>query len=116
MLPISVIIPVYNGETVLGRCLEAVLAESWQADSEIIVVDDGSTDASRQVVGRFAGVTLIGGESRGAAAAINLGLQRARHEIVAQIDQDVIISKGWASVLQRVLVAGGPRLAAVQAI
>ena len=90
MPSVSVIIPVYNGAGSIARALQSVAAQSVPA-LEIIVVDDGSTDATRQSVESF--VTRVPiqyrlQEHRGAGAARNLGVALARGDWVAFLDAD----------------------------
>lgn len=85
---VSVVIPCYNAERVLGRALDSVLAQTRPAD-EIIVVDDGSSDGSAELVAaKYPQITLIRQENQGPAAARNAGLKRATGEFVAFLDAD----------------------------
>jgi len=99
---VSFVIPVYNGETWLVRTLDAILAQADGRPFEIIAVDDGSRDSSREILARYADaghVTVLAGEGRGAAAAINTGIRDAAHPIICQVDQDVILHPGWLTKL-----------------
>jgi GT2 family glycosyltransferase len=106
---VSVVIPVLNGEPWLARTVRAVLAQAGTRPFEVLLVDDGSRDASRAVAARLraedARVRLLDGARRGAAAALNLGTREARHEIVCQVDQDVEVSDGWLPPLLAALSA-----------
>jgi glycosyltransferase involved in cell wall biosynthesis len=84
----SVVIPVYNGERFLAEALESVFAQTLPP-YEVIVVDDGSTDASAEVAGRFP-VTLIRQENRGPGAARNAGVAQCTGEYLAFLDADDI--------------------------
>jgi glycosyltransferase involved in cell wall biosynthesis len=87
---VSIIIPVYNGASTLGRCLDAVL-KSALAPDECIVVDDRSTDDSADIARRY-GVRVIQAEGHGGPArARNLGASAARSEILLFIDADVSV-------------------------
>jgi glycosyltransferase involved in cell wall biosynthesis len=88
---ISVIVPVYNGEKFLPRCLEALFAADYRA-FEVIVVDDGSTDESANIA-RAGGAEVISSERRqsGPAAVRNLAAQRAKGEILLFVDSDVVV-------------------------
>jgi glycosyltransferase involved in cell wall biosynthesis len=89
---ISIIIPVYNGAALLGRCLEAVAASDYE-HYECIVVDDGSTDDSRAVASRFPVRLLeLDGGPRGPAYARNRGAGAAGGDILFFIDADVMIA------------------------
>jgi cellulose synthase/poly-beta-1,6-N-acetylglucosamine synthase-like glycosyltransferase len=115
---ISVVVPVRNGERWLGRTLEAVLADAGSRSIEILVVDDGSDDASRTIVEAFQArdsrVRLLDGERRGAAAAINTGIRAARHDLLLQIDQDVEVLPGWLPTLDAAL--DDPQVGAAQGV
>ncbi len=100
---VSFIIPVHNGERWLERCLAGVYAQADGRELEVIAIDDGSTDGSLAILERHAAegrLELVHGERRGAAAASNLGIARASHPVVCQVDQDVILERGW---MQRLL-------------
>ncbi len=84
----SIVIPVYEGAWCIGDALRSVLEQHPAAD-EVIVVDDGSTDALDEALAPFAGrFTLLRQEHRGVAAARNLGLSHATGEFVAVCDSD----------------------------
>lgn len=93
---ISVIIPIYNGEGVIADCLESLLNQNYPKNKyEIIVVDDGSTDNTVNVVSKFKGVKLIRQKHRGPAAARNLGVKKSKGNIVLFTDADCVPSKNW---------------------
>lgn len=111
---VSIVIPVYNRPQEISECLEALLHLHYPEERrEIIVIDDGSTDGTREVVGRYP-VRLIAREAnQGQAAARNLGVQRARGEIIAFIDSDCVAEPEWLTELvpyfqdQRLGLVGG---------
>lgn len=90
---VSVIVPVYNGAAFLGRCLETLLAQDVPV-SEILVVDDGSTDGSPDLVRPPARLLKTGGR-RGAGYARNLGARTASGEVLFFTDADVEVPPGW---------------------
>jgi glycosyltransferase involved in cell wall biosynthesis len=102
---LSVVLPVRNGARWLPQVLAAIVDECRDRPFEVLVVDDGSDDGSREAVSRCqsAGVRLVEGPRRGAAAAINVGVRLARFDRIAQIDQDVIVHPGWVRILGRAL-------------
>ena len=84
----SVVIPAFNAAATLARAIESVLAQSWPA-YEIIVIDDGSTDATAAVARQFGGaVRLIRQHNSGVAAARNAGAAAARGDWLAFLDAD----------------------------
>lgn len=84
---ISVMIPVYNGELFLAEAIRSVLAQTLPPD-EIIVVDDGSTDASAEIVRSFSRVQLVRREHSGLAATLNAGVRQAAGAYLAFLDAD----------------------------
>ena len=84
---VSVIIPVYNGARYLRAALESVFAQTYQP-FEVIVVDDGSVDESGVIARSFSDVRYIRQENQGVAAARNHGIEAARGEFFAFLDQD----------------------------
>jgi len=84
----SVVIPCYNRGRLLARAVESALAQTFKP-SEIIVVDDGSTDNSKAVCAGFGDrITFVYQANAGASAARNTGVERAAHEWVAFLDSD----------------------------
>jgi len=83
----SVVIPAFNSAATLARAIESVRAQTWPAH-EIIVVDDGSTDATAAVAGRFEDVRLLRQKNSGVAAARNAGAVAACGDWLAFLDAD----------------------------
>lgn len=83
---ISVIVPVYNVERYLRRCVDSILHQTYQ-DLEVLLVDDGSTDASGAICDEYAAqeerVTAVHQKNGGLSAARNAGLERHRERISA---------------------------------
>lgn len=90
---VSVLMPCYNAERWIGAALESVLAQTWPA-VEVIVVDDGSTDASLAVATRYVrrGVRVESQENRGAAAARNTALRLATGDFIQYLDADDLLA------------------------
>lgn len=89
---VSVLIPCYNAAPYVGATLQSVLAQTWRP-LEVIVVDDGSTDASAEIVASFAqhGVKLIRQANRGQTAALNTALAAATGQYIQYLDADDLI-------------------------
>ncbi|MBU3191228.1 glycosyltransferase [Clostridium bowmanii] len=94
-IKISVIIPVYNTQEYVRKCIESVLLQSLE-DIEIIIVDDGSTDNSLSIIKEYAGndkVILISKENEGQGAARNDALDVCSGKYIAFLDSDDYIEK-----------------------
>ncbi len=91
MYKVSIIIPVYNVETTLDRCIQSVLNQSLQ-DIEIILVDDGSPDKCPQLCDRYAkentGIKVIHKQNEGLGFARNTGIEVAEGEYIGFVDSD----------------------------
>jgi len=88
---ISVIIPSYNHEKFIERCVDSVLAQTYR-DWELIIIDDGSRDSSNAILAGYAArdprITHLQQENRGAHATINRGLALARGEFLTILNSD----------------------------
>ena len=88
---VSIIVPVYNAEKYLDRCLESILGQSYK-NIEVIVVDDGSTDRSRTMCKKYAErdsrVKLISQEKNGVLVARLRGISEAKGDFIAWTDAD----------------------------
>lgn len=88
---ISVIIPTHNYGAFIAEALESILRQDYPMDKiEIIVVDDGSTDNTREITHQYSGVTYVYEKHRGVAAARNTGMSLAVGEIITFLDADDI--------------------------
>jgi len=113
--PVSVLIPAYNEARTIGPCLEALLRAGYPREKlDIIVVDDGSTDATREVVGAHAGVRLLRRAHGGKVAALNAALENASNEVLLCIDADTLLRPGSISEIVRPLA--DPAVAAVTGV
>lgn len=97
-MKLSFIIPVYNVEKYIGRCLDSLISQNLdQSLYEIIVVNDGSPDRSAEIVERYAGkypnIFLVSQANQGVSAARNKGLAIARGEWILFVDPDDFIEK-----------------------
>lgn len=90
-IKVSVIIPVYNVQTYLARCLDSIINQTY-SNLEIIIVDDGSTDGSAQIAQEYAmkddRIKLISKDNGGLSSARNCGLNHANGNIISFIDSD----------------------------
>ncbi|HEX2104464.1 MAG TPA: glycosyltransferase [Solirubrobacteraceae bacterium] len=112
---VSVVVCSHNGAATLGECLDGLL-EVQYADMEVIVVDDGSSDATASIAALYP-FRLISTEPRGLSAARNRGLEAATGDIVAYIDDDARPDPHWLTYLAATFMAtdhagvGGPNIA-----
>lgn len=94
-MKVSVIVPVFNAMRYIDKCIDALLSQTYQHDNyEIIVVDDGSIDGTKEIVKRFP-VRYIWQPNRGPAAARNHGAKEAAGEIIIFTDADCIPVANW---------------------
>ena len=88
---VSIIIPCWNAEDYVGEAIESALAQTY-ANVEVIVIDDGSTDGSLEVIRSFGDrVRWETGPNRGACAARNRGLELSRGELIQFLDSDDLL-------------------------
>lgn len=95
---ISIIIPVYNVEKYLHRCLDSVINQSY-SNLEILLIDDGSTDSSLQICNEYASrdarIKVIHQENMGLAGARNTGIRNVNSSYFASIDSDDYVDKDF---------------------
>jgi glycosyltransferase involved in cell wall biosynthesis len=93
---ISFLVPVYNGEKTIEMVLNSILKQKGHKFlSEIIVIDDGSTDNTKKIVSKFKKVRLIIKPHSGIADTRNYGLKCATGDFIAFVDSDIILDKFW---------------------
>ena len=108
---ISVIVPVYNVAQYLPACLDSILAQTFR-DFELILIEDGSTDGSREIAEAYAAkdarVRLVKHRgNHGVTAAHNLGLELSRGTYVNFVDSDDIVRAEYLEVLHRAAAETG---------
>ena len=92
----SIIIPVYNVEKYVKRCIESVINQDFE-DYEIILVNDGSTDSSLEICKQYTNnshVTIISKENEGPSSARNCGMQCSCGKYIVFLDSDDSIAPG----------------------
>lgn len=114
MAVISVIVPVYNAEKYLNRCIESILDQTFK-DFELILVDDGSKDSSGDICEKYAGrdqrIKVIHQENEGQAAARNRGVLNAAGEWIAFVDADDMIQQQMLEYLYRAVISANSKIA-----
>lgn len=122
MIKVSIIVPVYNSERFLDRCICSILAQT-QPFAEVILVNDGSTDESGSICDKYAesnaSIHVLHQENKGVSAARNAGVAIASGDYIAFADSDDWLSSSFNEVLSGVatkthadIVVGGMKRAA----
>ena len=99
-MKVSVVIPAYNEEVFIGRCLGAMVGQSVEAD-EIIVVDNNSKDKTVEIAKRFDHVKVVKEKVQGMIPARNRGFDEAKYNIMARCDADVIVPNDWIERIKK---------------
>lgn len=109
----SIIIPTYNGKELLRECLDSIEAYT-ELPYEIIVVDNGSNDGTKEMLQRRGGAIRVGIHSQnyGFARAVNTGLMMAKGTTIVLLNNDVLVTERWLSQMMRCL-QDNPATAAV---
>lgn len=104
---ISIIVPVYNVEVYLPRCIESILSQTY-SDFELILVDDGSSDNSLSICEKYAGadgrIIVLSKPNGGLSSARNFGLEKANGEFYSFIDSDDWVSEDFLETLLDLIV------------
>jgi len=102
-MDISIIVPTYNRKIFLENCLKSLFNQTYPKNQyEIIVVDDGSTDGTREMIKRLktdSNLRYFYQENQGPAAARNLGIKNAKGKIIAFIDSDCLAFPDWLRII-----------------
>jgi glycosyltransferase, SP_1767 family len=104
---ISVIVPIYNAEKYLHRCIDSILKQTY-SDLEVILINDGSTDGSAAILETYkdsdARLRIVHKENEGVSATRNFGLQLARGRYVSFIDSDDFIDESYFKTLHNSII------------
>lgn len=96
---VSIVIPVYNGEDNIDKCIESIINQDYPKEkTEIIIVDNNSKDNTANIIKTFP-VKYIFEKKQGVCFARNKGLELANNELIAYTDSDCIAEKNWISRL-----------------
>ena len=108
---LSVIVPVFNSEQWLPRCLDSILAQTVPVDWELILIDDGSSDKSGEICDRFSRsssiIHVLHTINQGASLARRAGLDMAQGEFVSFVDSDDYIKPNYLKTLYELLQETG---------
>ncbi len=107
---VSVIVPVYNAEAFLARCVDSILAQSY-GKLELLLIDDGSADGSPRMCDAYAErdarVKVIHKQNQGPAETRNVGLEQAVGELIVFVDSDDWIPRDYIEILRSALLREG---------
>jgi glycosyltransferase involved in cell wall biosynthesis len=106
MKKISVIIPTYNSESTLVRCVDSVLRQGYN-ELEVLIIDDGSTDDSLSIISHYdrSIVNVFSQKNKGACAARNLGIKKSSGYYIKFLDSDDFLEDG--ALITQVEIANG---------
>ncbi len=97
-MKVSVVIPTYNEEKYIGKCLGSLINQT-DAPDEIIVVDNNCTDKTVEIAQKF-NAKIVKEENQGMIYARNAGFDNAKYELLARTDADVILPSDWISKIK----------------
>ncbi len=115
MVTLSIIIPIYNGEKFINKCLDSIFHSQNKLDSfEVIIVDDGSPDNSIAIIERycrlFENITIFSQDNKGLGEARNSGMKLAKGEYIWFVDQDDWITDGAISRINNIIILNKPEI------
>ena len=96
---LDIIIPAYNAENYIDKCLNSVLSQKTKYNFRVLVIDDGSTDATGKILDGYSGISVIHQENRGFSGARNAGLDRAEADYLLFLDSDDELCPGAVEAL-----------------
>lgn len=104
---LSFVIPAYNEEAYLPNCLESILEQTrdLRATTEILVVNNASSDRTREVALRYPGVTVVDEPQKGLTFARQAGFAASCGELIANVDADARLTPGWVEKVLRTFEA-----------
>ena len=99
---VSVIVPIYNSEQYLHRCIDSIVNQSYK-DIEIILINDGSTDNSGEICNEYAvidnRIKVMNTQNNGPAAARNIGIENSKGKFIFFVDSDDFIENDALKLL-----------------
>lgn len=99
---ISVVVPIYNSEQTIAKCIDSALNQSYQ-DIELILVNDGSTDNSKKIIDSYkdSRIVVIDQKNQGVSASRNRGIEHAKGEYIVFLDSDDVLTNDACEILVR---------------
>lgn len=100
-MDLAFVIPAYNEEALIGKCVESVVAEAKRSgyDVEIVVVNNASSDRTKEIAASFEGVRVVDETKKGLVHARKAGFDATSANLVANIDADTVVPEGWISTV-----------------
>lgn len=100
-MKISFVIPAYNEEAYIGKCLESILEATGKlyASTEVIVVNNASTDRTKEIASSFPKVIVVDEPRKGLLFARQAGFEASTGELIANVDSDSILTPGWINTV-----------------
>lgn len=110
---VSIIVPVYNVENYIEKCIKSILTQSYK-NIEILLIDDGSKDASGDICDKLAEtdsrIRVFHQENSGVSVTRNKGLDEANGEYIAFVDSDDIVSSNYVEILLRACISNNAKM------
>ncbi len=100
-MKLAFVIPAYNEEALIGKCVESVLAEVERSgrDVDVVVVNNNSTDRTREIAASYAGARVVDELQKGIVSARDAGFRATTAQLVANIDGDTMVPPGWLDIV-----------------
>ena len=100
-MEIAFIVPAYNEEALIGRCLASILRDIATSGcaAEVVVVNNASTDRTREIAAAFPEVRVVDEPAKGLVQARHAGLMASSAELVANVDADTLLPPGWITTV-----------------
>lgn len=112
---ITIIVPVYNGEKYIGRCLDSILQQTY-SEYEILLVNDGSTDATGEIAEKYAkqypNIRIVSKENQGLPQARRTGVENAKGKYIGFVDADDWIDADMYEKLHSLCIKHNAQIAA----
>ena len=101
MKEISIIIPIYNGEKFIKKCLDSILIND-NKNYEVIIINDGSTDGTREILNNYKeeNIKIINNNNNGVSFSRNLGIKLATGKYIMFVDIDDYLSSNWYEIIK----------------
>ena len=113
MAKFTIIIPVYNADKFIARCLDSIIKQSFK-DFNVVIIDDGSKDSSGEIIdayaSQFKNFRIIHQENQGVSVARNVGIQNSDSEYICFVDADDYIESNFLELFHNEIIKSRPDL------